>query len=180
MPAGTLRKVGGSEPAGTGWVGGRQEAQDALARPLAATGTVAGRGKAAAGMQMSPNVPKYPGLSCLGFPPGGSVGGNARMSKGLRFWLRCSGPEQGGVGGLRGVPAKGHSGWQAGGGGGLGLWAADKAKAPPRGADQWNEWAINSGQWAARAAPLKSRGSAARPLFACAALPGLPKRRALL
>lgn len=73
--------------------GGRQEAQDALARPLAATGTVAGRGKAAAGMQMSPNVPKYPGLSCLSFPPGGSVGGNARMSKGLRFWLRCSGPE---------------------------------------------------------------------------------------
>ena len=46
---------------------------------------------------------------------------------------------------------------------------ADKATAPPRSADQWNEWAINSGQWAARVAPLKSRGSAEPPLFACAA-----------
>lgn len=43
---------------------------------------------------------------------------------------------------------------------------------------QWNEWAINSGQWAARVAPLKSHGSSERPLFACAA-PELPNNLAI-
>lgn len=57
-------------------------------------------------------------------------------------------------------------------GGGLELRAEDKAAAPPRSAGQWNEWAINSGQWAARVAPLKSHGSGERPLFASAA-PGV-------
>lgn len=54
-------------------------------------------------------------------------------------------------------------------GGGLELRAVDKAETPPRSADQWNEWAINTDQWAARIASLKSRGSAEQPLFACAA-----------
>lgn len=52
-------------------------------------------------------------------------------------------------------------------GDGLEQRAADKAETPPRGAGQWNEWAINSSQWAARVAPLKSRGSADLRLFAC-------------
>ena len=64
-----------------------------------------------------------------------------------------------------GIVGVGCLGW----GGSGGLRAADKATAPPRSVVQWNEWAINSGQWEARVAPLKSRGSAERPLFACAA-----------
>lgn len=94
--------------------------------------------------------------------------GTSRTSKGLRFRLRGPGQSPGGVGGLRGVPARDNRGGRPWGGY-LGVRVADKAAAPPRSADQWNEWAINSGQWAARVAPLKSRGSAEPPLFACAA-----------
>lgn len=45
----------------------------------------------------------------------------------------------------------------------------DKAAAPPQSADQWNEWAINSHQWEAGDAPLKSSGSGERLSFFCAA-----------
>lgn len=45
--------------------------------------------------------------------------------------------------------------------------ASDKA-APPRRVGQWNEWAINSRQWEAGDAPLKSSGSSKRPSFFCA------------
>lgn len=94
--------------------------------------------------------------------------GISRTSKGLRFRQRGPGQAPDGEGGLRGVRARGQQRWAALGG----CWGprvADKAAAPPRSAGQWNEWDINSGQWAARVAPLKSRGSAEPPLFACAA-----------
>ena len=58
---------------------------------------------------------------------------------------------------------RGRENNRADGVGGLrGQRVADKAAAPPRSATQSNEWAINSGQWAACVAPLKSAGARSR------------------
>lgn len=54
--------------------------------------------------------------------------------------------------------------------------ASDKAAAPPQRAGQWNEWAINTRQWEAGDAPLKSSGSSERPSFFSAA-PGAVSTR---
>lgn len=80
-------------------------------------------------------------------------------------------PAAGGKGGAGPAPRARVGGARGarGPGGGGGLRDEDKAAAPPRSAAQWNEWAINSGQWAARVAALKSRGAPRGPLFACVA-----------
>nr|XP_054096377.1 uncharacterized protein LOC128928883 [Callithrix jacchus] len=116
---------------------------------------LAGRGGQARGcgrIRASSSARRFSGLS---FPVGGRAREGIQIAKDLRFRFRGLGPA---LGRLRGVPAKGRLGWAAGGC--WGLRAADKAAAPPRGAGQWNEWAINSRQWAARVAPLKSLGRA--------------------
>lgn len=125
-------------------------------------------------MQTRPSV-----LKCLAGSPASvsrseaGVGvGESGMSEGLRFWLRDPGRARGGVRQAARGPGQGIVGVGCLGLGGGVLReqrVADKAAAPPRSATQWNEWAINSGQWAACVAPLKSLGSAEPPLFACAA-----------
>lgn len=193
MPAGTLKKVGGSPPiqtgrekVGGGWVlggGGWRylpwKPRTAPAWPVSATtartsGRGEGRGRGADQAERS-QVPAGSSASVSRSEAGVGVG-ESGMSEGLRFWLRDPGRERGGVrqavrGPGQGIVGVGCLGWAAWGGvGGLrGQRVADKAAAPPRSATQSNEWAINSGQWAACVAPLKSRGSAEPPLFACAA-----------
>lgn len=180
MPEGTLRKVDSSGPARAGqekwgWRGGGWHYRlwkPGTLSPGPSPRLPRGTGRTTEGRNWGADKPERPEV------PSGSRASVSRSEAGRgRRIQNVQGPEVAapgpcvgtdGVGGLRGVPARRQSGWAAYGGCG-GRRAADKAAAPPRSAAQWNEWAINSGQWAGRVAPLKSRGSAEPPLFACAA-----------
>lgn len=128
--------------------------------------------KVGAGMQRNPNVLKCRVALLPQFP----AVERGELQDGQGSETLISGSWAGAGQGRRAAPGSPrgdtHRVGGLGLGGGLGLRAEDKAAAPPRSPGQWNEWAINSGQWAARVAPLKSRGSGEQPLFACAA-PGV-------
>lgn len=111
---GTLRKGAvGNQLDGAG--GGEQYLQrEPRALPPALAAVLAGTG----GSQDAdkPERPRSLAALCLSFPPGGRVGENSRMSKGLRFRLRGPGRATGRVGGMRG-PGREFSGWEAWGAG---------------------------------------------------------------
>lgn len=67
-------------------------------------------------------------------------------------WVAARGPGQGDSrGGLLGV-----------GGGAPGAEGGGQSGGTARSATQWNEWAINSGQWAACVRPLRAAGALGR------------------
>lgn len=87
IPSGTLRKVGGSEPARTGRGGAgavpAAEAGASLARRRAAAIAGTGKGRWEPGCRETRASSSAGWLSCLSFPRW--RGGNSRMAKGLRF-----------------------------------------------------------------------------------------------